>query len=102
MSRVDCHQVVILGKGLVVLQHYDFYLDRRTVLGGPYSVGSSTTQLLRMSWATTPINMQNQTGIHYYLTQGELSFVGRRASRKIVAKARKDKVLSLLSATLWS
>jgi len=34
MSGVDCHQVVVLGKGIIILQNYDFCLDRRTELAG--------------------------------------------------------------------
>ena len=51
VSSVDCHQVVVLGKGIVVLQHCDLHLDRRMALGGPCSVGSCTTQQPRVSWA---------------------------------------------------
>lgn len=49
VSSVDCYQVVVLGKGIIVLQHCDLHLDRRMALGGPCSVGSSTAQQPRVS-----------------------------------------------------
>ena len=72
VSGINCHQVVVLGKGVIVLQHCDLHLDRRMALGGLCLVGSSTAQQPRVSRAFMTIKGGKQNYVWYwFIPSGE-------------------------------
>lgn len=72
VSGINCHQVVVLGKGVIVLQHCDLHLDRSMALGGLCLVGSSTAQQPRVSWAFMAIKGGKQNSVCYwFILSGE-------------------------------